>query len=51
MVECKKKLFNNTGYWSDERKKDFVNAPHWSMENGYQFWQNVEDKRKGFNIA
>ena len=21
------------------------------LKNGYQFWQKVEDKRKGFNIA
>ena len=29
--ECKKRQSDNTGYWSDEMKKDFVNAPHWSM--------------------
>ena len=48
--ECEKKQSDNTGYWSDEMKKDFVNAPHWSIENGFQFWQDVEDRRKGFNI-
>ena len=30
--ECKKKQSDNTGYWSDEMRKDFVNAPHWSIE-------------------
>ena len=30
--ECKKKQSDNTGYWSDEMKKEFVNAPHWSIE-------------------
>ena len=29
--QCKKKSSDNTGYWSDEMKKHFVNAPHWSM--------------------
>ena len=32
MDECKKKLLDNTGYWSDEMKKDSVNAPHWWIE-------------------
>ena len=49
--ECKKKQSDNAGYWSDEMKKDFVNAPHCSIENAYQFWQKLEDKRQGFNIA
>ena len=49
--ECKKKQPDNTGYWSDEMKKHFANAQHWSIENGYQFWQKVEDRRKCFNIA
>ena len=30
--ECKKRQSDNTGYWSDEMKKHFVNAPHWSIE-------------------
>ena len=30
--ECMKKQSDNIGYWSDEMKKDFVNAPHWSIE-------------------
>ena len=29
--ECKKKQPDNTGYWSDEMQKHFVNAPHWSI--------------------
>ena len=30
--ECKKKQFDYTEYWSVERKKEFVNAPHWPIE-------------------
>ena len=30
--ECKTMQSDNTGYWSDEMKKHFVNAPHWSIE-------------------
>ena len=30
--ECKKKLSDDTGYWSDEMKKQIANAPHWSIE-------------------
>ena len=30
--ECKKRQSDSTGYWSDEMKKNFVNAPHWSIE-------------------
>ena len=32
-------------------KKHFVNAQHWSIENGYQFGQKVEDRRRDFDIA
>ena len=41
--ECKKKQSDNTGYWSDEMKKDFVNAPHWSIEK----WVSVLAKGGG----
>ena len=30
--ECKKRQSDSTAYWSDDMKKDFVNAPHWSIE-------------------
>ena len=30
--ECKKKQVDNTEYWSVEMKKDFFNAPHWSID-------------------
>ena len=49
--ECKKKQSDNPGCWSDGVKKHFIHAQHWSIENGNQFWQKVEDSRKGFNIA
>ena len=29
--ECKKKFSDDTGYWSDEMKKQFDLAPHWSL--------------------
>ena len=41
--ECKIKQFGNTEYWSVEMKKDFVHAPHWSIEN----WISVLAKGGG----
>ena len=41
--ECKKKQSDNTEYWSDEMKKNFVNAPHWSIEK----WVSVLAKGGG----
>ena len=41
--ECKKKQFDNTEYWSVERKKDVVNAEHWSIEK----WTSVLVKSGG----
>ena len=41
--ECKKKLSDDTGHWSDEMKKDFGNAPHWSIEK----WVSVLAKGGG----
>ena len=41
IIECKRRQSDNTGYWSDEMKKDFVNAPHWSIEK----WISVLAKR------
>ena len=35
--ECKTKQSDNTGYGSDNMKKDFVNAPPRSIGIGYQF--------------
>ena len=49
--ECKKKLSDDTGYWSDEMKKHSPMLRSGQRTNGYQFWQKVEDRRKGFNIA
>ena len=49
--ECKKKQFDNTEYGSVEVKKDFVNAPHWSIEKWISVLAKVEDKRKSFKIA
>ena len=41
--ECTKKQFDNTGYWSDEMKNDFVNAPHQSIDK----WISVLTKGGG----
>ena len=32
MDECKKKIPNDTGYWSDEMMQQCANAPHWSID-------------------
>ena len=40
--ECKEMQSDNAGYWSDEMKKDFVNAPHWSKR-----WVSVLKKGGG----
>ena len=49
--ECRKKQSDDTGYWSDEMKKQFAMFRIGQLTNGYQFWQKVEDRRRGFNIA
>ena len=49
--ECKKKSSDDTESRSDEILQQFDLAPHWSLENGYQFWRKVEDRRKGSSIA
>ena len=41
--ECKKKLSDDTGYWSDEMKKQFANAPYWSSDK----WISVLAKGGG----
>ena len=41
--ECKKKLSDNTGYWSEEMKKYFVNVPLWSIDT----WISVLAKGGG----
>ena len=51
MKTCAKKQSDNAEYWSDKMKKDLVNAPHWSIENGFPLWQKVEDKRKRFQYC
>ena len=32
-------------------KKDFVSAPHWSIDKWVSVLTKAEDKRKGFNIT
>ena len=50
--ECKKKQLDNTEYWSRRDAESTSSMLRIGrLKNGYQFWQKVEDKRKGFNIA
>ena len=41
--ECKRKVSDDTRYWSDEMKKQIVNAPYWSLEK----WISVLAKGGG----
>ena len=41
--ECNQRQSDDTEYWSDEMKKDFANAPHWSIET----WISVLAKGGG----
>ena len=41
--ECKKRQSDNAGYCLNEKKKHFVNAPHWSLEK----WISVLTKGGG----
>ena len=49
--ECKKKLSNDTGDGSDEMKKQFANAPYWSLDKWISVLAKGGGQRKGFNIA
>ena len=49
--ECKKKQFDNTEYWSDEMQKDFVNAPHWSIEKWISVLAKVGEQEKRFQYC
>ena len=31
LTNARRRQSDNTGFWSDEMKKNFVNAPHWSI--------------------
>ena len=41
--ECKTKLSDETGYWSDEKMKQFANALYWSIDE----WKSVLAKGGG----
>ena len=41
--ECKQKLSDDTGCWSDETMQQFVNTPHWSLDK----WISVLAKGGG----
>ena len=48
---CKKKQSDNTRYWSDEMKKDFVNAPHWSIEKWVSVLAEVGGHKQRFQYC
>ena len=49
--ECKKNNSTNTGYWSVEMKKDFVNAPHWSIEKWISVLAEGGGQKKRFQYC
>ena len=49
--ECKKKQSDNTGYWSDEMKKHFVNAHHWSIEKRISVLAKGGGQKKRFQYC
>ena len=49
--ECKKRQSDNTGYWSDETKKDFVNASHWSLDKWISVLPKGEGQKKRFQYC
>ena len=46
--ECKRKQFDNSEKRSDEMKKDFVNAPHWSIEKWISVLASGGGQKKRF---
>ena len=49
--ECKKKLSEDTGYWSDEMKKLFAFAPHWSLEKWISILSKGGGQKKKFQYC
>ena len=49
--ECKKKSSDDKGYWLDEMLQQFALAPHWTLENGYQFCQKGGGQKKRFQYC
>ena len=49
--ECKNKQSDNIGYLSDEMKKDFVNAPHWSIGKWTSFLAKGGGQKKRFQYC
>ena len=50
--ECKEKQSDNTGYWSDEMKKDFVDdAPHWPIEKWISVLARGGGQKKRFQYC
>ena len=49
--ECKKKQIDKTEYSSFERKKEFVNAPHWSIEKRISVLAKGGGQKKRFQYC
>ena len=48
---CKKKQFDNAGYWSVEMKKDLANAPHWSIDKWISVLARGGGQKKRFQYC
>ena len=51
IVECKKKVSDVTGYWSDEMMQQFANVPKWSIDKCVSDLAKGGGQRKGVNIV
>ena len=51
MDECKKKSLEDPGHWSDEMKKQFAHAPHWSIEKWISVLAKVGGQKKRFQYC
>ena len=49
--ECKKKLSDETGYWSDEMMKQLTNVPYWSIDTWISILAKGEGQKKRFQYC
>ena len=49
--ECKKKLSDDTGYWSVEVMQQFTNAPYWSIDKWISVLAKGGGQKKGFQYC
>ena len=51
LMNARKKQSDNTGYWSDEMKKHFVNVQHWSLEKWISVLTTGGGQKKRFQYC